>query len=129
MAKDRAKETRAKSRTKEIQSPLKLKPPKFPNPGERETREVRLALRGKQEGGAARPTSASRGLGERRPARAPCVPLPPARSTPQRSPIGGAGKEAEGEPGTRKYLSAEAWATLLNGIGLIHRRFSEPGPC
>lgn len=34
MAKDRAKETRAKSRTKEIQSPLKLKPPKFPNPGE-----------------------------------------------------------------------------------------------
>lgn len=35
MAKDRAKETTAKSRTKELQSRLKQKPLKFPNPGER----------------------------------------------------------------------------------------------
>lgn len=54
---------------------------------------------------------------------------PSAGFTPRRIPIGGRGKEAEGESGTRKYFSAEAWATLLNGIGLIHRCVSEPGPC
>lgn len=98
----------AKDRTKEILGSTKptLTPkypkltPKFPNRGE--LGEVGWAPPVKQEGGASRPTSACRGLGRARPARAPCAPPNPRPLHSPRSPIGGAGKEAEEgrEPGS-----------------------------